>query len=70
MGANALELSKVPFPIPEVPQTLLLGAVVGQGVENVSPPRLGERPNDGCGLRSPGEEYDDAGVLYEPEGCW
>ena len=68
MGAKPLAFSKVPLPMPEVPHTLRLGAVVGQG-ENASWFGIGERPN-GCCFRSPGDEYDDGGGLYGADWCW
>lgn len=60
-GANELPPSKTPLPKP-LPQILLLELVVGQG-EKASLFATGDLPScAGCDLRSPGEEYDDAGA--------
>jgi hypothetical protein len=45
IGANIFALSNVPFPMPDVLQTLPFGAVVGHGVEKASLFGRGERPN-------------------------
>ena len=62
IGVKLSAFWNVPLPIPELPQTLPPFVVAAHCV-NVSLFAIGDRPN-GCGLRSPGEEYDDCGGLY------
>jgi hypothetical protein len=53
-GAKVLELSNVPLPMPEVPQTLVLDKAFGQGENVDSEARFGESPNAAWALRSAG----------------
>jgi hypothetical protein len=62
-GAKLLELSKVPLPIPEVPQTLVLERAFGHGEKVDSEARLGERPNAVWALRSLGFCWNDGGLV-------
>jgi hypothetical protein len=53
-GANVLELSNVPLPMPDVPQTLVLDNAFGHGENVDSEARFGESPNAAWALRSAG----------------